>query len=71
MIVCRFLRFKDKQKILQNAKKLKDTGVFLHDDFCSDTMELRKSLWEKESEYRRQGKYASQNYRIIAMRDKS
>ena len=26
-IVCRFLRFKDKQKIIQNAKKLKDTGI--------------------------------------------
>ena len=32
-IVCRFLRFKDKQKILQNAKKLKDTGTFIYEDF--------------------------------------
>ena len=28
--LCRFLRFKDKQKILQNAKKLKDTGIFIY-----------------------------------------
>ena len=41
-IVCRFLRFKDKQKFFQNAKKLKDTGIFIYEDFCSDTMELRK-----------------------------
>ena len=46
-IVCRFLRFKDKQKTIQNAKKLKDTGIFIYEDFCSDTMELLKSLWEK------------------------
>ena len=26
-IVCRFLRFKDKQKIIQHPKKLKDTGI--------------------------------------------
>ena len=28
-IVCRFLRFKDKEKILKNSKKLKDTGIFI------------------------------------------
>ena len=39
-IFCVSLRFKDKQKILQNAKKLKDTGIFIYEDFCSDTMEL-------------------------------
>ena len=65
-IVCRFLRFKDKQKILQNSKKLKDTGIILYEDFCSDTMELRKLLWEKGK-----GKYAYLNYRTIAVRDKS
>ena len=70
-IVCRFLRFKDKQKILQNAKELKDTGMFIYEDFCSNTMELQKSLWEKGLEYRRQGKYAYLSYRTIAVRDKS
>ena len=43
-IVCRFLRFKDKQKILKNVKKLKDIGIFICEDFCSDTMELGKPL---------------------------
>ena len=70
-IVCRFLRFKDKQKFFQNAKKLKDTGIFIYEDFCSDAMELRKSLWEKVLEYRWQGKYAYLNYRTIVVRDKS
>ena len=46
-IVCRFLRVKDKTKILQSAKKPKDTGISIYKDFCSDTMELWKSLWEK------------------------
>ena len=65
-IVCRFLRFKDKQKVLQNAKKLEDTGIILYEDFCSDTMELRKLLWEKGK-----SKYAYLNYRTIVVRDKS
>ena len=29
-IVCRLLRFKDKEKILQNSKKLKNTGTFIY-----------------------------------------
>ena len=29
--VCRFLRSKDKQKILSNAKKLKNTGIFIYE----------------------------------------
>ena len=70
-IVCRFLRFKGKQKILQNAKKLKDTGIFIYEDFYSDTMELRKSLWKKVLEYLRQGKYAYLKYRTILVRYKS
>ena len=62
---------KTNKKFLQNAKKLKDTGIFIYEDFCSDTMELPESLWKKVLEYRRQGKYAYLNYRTIVVRDKS
>ena len=61
----------DKQKILQNAKKLKDDGIFIYKDLCSDAMELWKSLWKKVLEYRRQGKYAYLNYKTIVGRNKS
>ena len=71
MIVCNFLRFKYKQKILQNANKLKDTGIYVYQDFSNGTMEVRKSLWEIVLEYRRQGKYAFLNYRKIVVRDNS
>ena len=70
-IVCIFLRFKDKQNIFQNAKKLKDIKIFVYKDFCSDTMELPKSLWEKVLECRRQGTYVYLNYKAIVVRDKS
>ena len=39
-IVCRLLRFKGKEKKLQNSKKLKDTGIFIYEDFCKATMEI-------------------------------
>ena len=68
-IICKFLRFKDKQKILKNAKKLKNSGIYIYEDFCNDTMELRKSLWEEVMEHRRQGKFAFLNYQGIIVRN--
>ena len=46
-IVCKVTKFKDKQKFLKFAKSLKDTGIFLYENFCRDTMDLRKKLWKK------------------------
>ena len=57
-IIFKLNKFKDKQKILQNARNLKDTGIFIYEDFCDDTMELRKSLWEQVLEHRRQNNIA-------------
>lgn len=68
-IVCRITNFKDKQLILKNAKKLKNTGIYIYEDFCRDTMELRKQLWEDVLEYRRQNKFAYLNYRSIVVKD--
>ena len=41
-IICRITRFKEKQKILKNAKN--NTGIFIYEDFCKDTIES-KELW--------------------------
>ena len=68
-IVCRITKFKEKQKILKNAKLLKNTGIFIYENFCKDTMELRKELWQEVLEYRRQNKFAYLNYRSIVVRD--
>ena len=67
--VCRFLRFKDKQKILSNAKKLKNTGIFIYEDYCKETMDLQKSLWEEVLEHRQQNKIAYLNYRSVVVRE--
>ena len=68
-IVCKLLRFKDKQKIIQNSKKLKNTGIFVYKGFCKDTMDLRKQLWEKVLEHRANNKIAYLNYRSIVVRN--
>ena len=68
-IVCRITKFKEKQKILKNAKLLKNTGIFIYEDFCKDRMELRKELRQEVLEYRRQNKFAYLTYRSILVRD--
>ena len=69
-IICRLTKFKEKQKILINAKVLKDTGIFIYEDYCKDTMSVRKNLWEQVLNYRKQDKIAYLNYRSIVVRNK-
>ena len=55
-------KFVDKQRIIQSSKKLKNTGTFIYEDFCKDTMDLRKQLWEKVLEHRANNKISYLNY---------
>ena len=50
-IICQFSKLKDKQLILNNAKKLRDTGIYIYEDFSKDTMNLQKIIWEKVLQY--------------------
>ena len=68
-VVSRLNRFKDKQHILNNVKKLKNMDMFIYEDFSQGTIELRKSLWEQVLKYRKQSRYACLNYRNIIVRD--
>ena len=47
-IVCKLLRFKDKGNILRKVKLLKGTNIFINEDYCQDTIEYRKELWEED-----------------------
>ena len=68
-VVCKFLRSKYKHKVLLNAKKLKDTGISIYEDFSKATMELRKSLWEEVLQHPQPNKTVYLNYRSIVAKD--
>ena len=68
-IVFKLLSFRDKSFILKNANKLKDTGIYINEDFCKETNDIRKSLWPKVKELRLQNKYAYIQYNRIISRD--
>ena len=43
-IIVKLQKFKDKQLILRNAKKLKDTDIFINEDYTRRVREIRKNL---------------------------
>ena len=69
-IICRLTKLKKKQKILINAKVLKDTDIFTYEDYCKDTMRVRKKLLEQVLNYRKQYKIAYLNYSSIVVHNK-
>ena len=36
---------------------LKDTGIFIYEDYCKDTMRVRKKLWDQVLNYRKKIAY--------------
>ena len=41
-----FKNFKENKNVLTNSKKLKNTGIYLYQNFSRNTVELTKNLWE-------------------------
>ena len=50
---------------MKNAKKLKNTNIFVDEHFSPETMEYRKQLWEEVKELRKKGNIAYLNYRSV------
>ena len=52
-------------KNLKKRKTFEKYGIFIYEDFCKDTMELRKETWQEVLEYKRQNKFGYLNYRSM------
>ena len=46
-IICKATKFKNKQKILKNAKHLEDIDTYIYEDFCQDTMNYK--CWNQKT----------------------
>ena len=57
-IVCRILNYKDKVKILRNAKKRKGKIIFINEDFYQATLDRCKELWKEVKCLSEEGKIA-------------
>ena len=66
--ICNLLRYKDKVKILQKAKKLRGSNIFINEDFSRETMELRQKLWKEVKAHRDKGRVAYLSYRTVLVK---
>ena len=55
IIICNLLRNKDKLKILQKAKNLRGTNIFINESVNRETIERRKQLRKEVKAYRDKG----------------
>ena len=69
-VIIKLLDYKDKVGILKNAKNLKNTGLYINEDFSNETMAIRKQLWNDVKQLRLQGKFAVLKYDRIYCREK-
>ena len=63
-------KIKEKQQTLINAKVLKDTSIFMCENYYKDTLSVQKKLWGQVLNYRKYDKLAYLNYRNIVVRNK-
>ena len=56
---------KTQQLVKKNAKKLKNTNIFIDENFSPKAMEYRKQLWEEVKELCRKSSIAYLNYRLV------
>lgn len=61
-IVARFLRFKDKVAVLERAKKLKGTNIFINEDFTEAVRQKRRDLLPALKAARDRGEIAYLRY---------
>ena len=68
-IVFKLLNYKDKELILNNASRLKNTGIFVNEDFSKETLEKRKKLWVDVKKERANGKFATIIYDKLIVKE--
>jgi hypothetical protein len=65
-IVMKLLNFKDKQRILRECRKLKDTNIFVYEYFSKDSVALRRTLMQEVKRLRNENQNVGLRYdRII------
>ena len=59
MVIARFLRYVDRERIMRNASKLKNTDFTIYDDIPKELIDLRKKQMPAFHETRKAGKRAA------------
>ena len=68
-IIMKLLRYKDKELILNSAKKLKNTNISIYEDYSDETYKIRKHLAEQMKVERKNGMYCVIKYDKLIVRE--
>ena len=68
--VVKLASFKDKLKIISEARKLKGTNISINEDYSKETLEIRKEKWKEVKELRKNGTYAILVYDKVVTKGK-
>ena len=69
-IVLKLKNYEDKTTILKKGNLLKDTGIYINENFSRETLEYRKTLWDEVKAHRRNGKISYLQYRTVVVRNR-
>ena len=58
----KILNYKEQGENIKKGRRLKNTGIYINEDFPKETTEIRKRFWELVKQLRDQGKYAIIKY---------
>nr|XP_047135487.1 uncharacterized protein LOC124812653 [Hydra vulgaris] len=68
-IVLKLLNYKDKTDIMKRSVKLKGMNFYINEDFCFETVQIRKDLKNKMFKQRELGKHAFISYDKLIVRE--
>ena len=57
-ITAKLLNYNEKEEIMKQAFKLKDTSIYTREDYSKETIPIHKKLWEEVKNLRKTVKYA-------------
>lgn len=69
-IVARFVNFGDREAVMRNARKLKGTGVYINDDLCPASQQVKRDQLPLLKQARQEGKVAYFKYTKLIIKDK-
>ena len=65
MIIARFEKEAEKKILLENKFKLKNTKIYIEEDYSQSVRDIRRELWKAAIEERKQGKRATVRYKTL------
>lgn len=69
-IVARFVNFGDREAVMRNARKLKGTGVYINDDLCPASQQVKRDQLPLLKQARQEGKVAYFKYTKLIIKDR-